>query len=356
VRAHNEWDPLEEVIVGRLEGATIPERHVVVARTIPWALSQVMRIVGGMRYPGFLVDPAQEELDGFIKLLEGCGITVRRPDVLDGRTRIHTPLWSSRGFMTACPRDGYLVVGEEIIETPMAWRCRHREGEAYRRLFEEYRQGGAQLTIAPRPTLPDALYDAHYVLPETGPPETFVVNELEPVFDAADFVRCGRDLFVLRSHVTNASGIAWLRAHLGADYRIHEVESTCNNPMHIDSTFMPLAPGKLLVNPEHIDVDRLPECIKGWDILVAPQPDGENSPILSMCSAWLSMNVLMLDARRVVVEASQPSMIKALEGWGFEPIPCAFKHYAAFGGSFHCATLDVRRRGELQSHFPDLDR
>jgi glycine amidinotransferase len=24
VNSHNEWDPLEEVIVGRLEGATIP--------------------------------------------------------------------------------------------------------------------------------------------------------------------------------------------------------------------------------------------------------------------------------------------------------------------------------------------
>jgi hypothetical protein len=28
VNSHNEFDPLEEVIVGRLEGATIPEWHV----------------------------------------------------------------------------------------------------------------------------------------------------------------------------------------------------------------------------------------------------------------------------------------------------------------------------------------
>jgi glycine amidinotransferase len=28
-----------------------------------------------------------------------------------------------------------------------------------------------------------------------------------------------------------------------------------------------------------------------------------------------------------------------------------FLHYAAFGGAFHCATLDVRRRGTLQSYF-----
>ncbi|MEV7083664.1 amidinotransferase, partial [Streptomyces sp. NPDC093516] len=30
VNSHNEWDPLEEIIVGRLEGATIPSGHPVV--------------------------------------------------------------------------------------------------------------------------------------------------------------------------------------------------------------------------------------------------------------------------------------------------------------------------------------
>lgn len=351
--AHNEWDPLEEVIVGRLEGATIPEGHVAVTRTIPRALAQVMRVVGGMRYPGFLVRPAQRELDQFIRLLLDAGVTVRRPDPLDGRAVIQTPWWRSRGFSTACPRDGFLVVGDEVIETPMAWRCRYVEGIAYRRLFREYAANGARWTVAPRPQLADALYDADYVLPERGPPDSYVINELEPVFDAADFVRCGRDLFVLQSHVTNQAGIGWLRQHLGPTYRIHEVVSTCPNPMHIDSTFMPLAPGKVLVNPDHIDVDRLPPILKSWDVLVAPHPDPVPGPLLSMCSAWLSMNVLMLDEKRVVVEESQPTMIRALRDWGFDPVPCGFRHYAAFGGSFHCATLDVRRRGGLQSYFPE---
>ena len=35
VNSHNEWDPLEEVIVGRLEGATIPSGHPVVTCNIP---------------------------------------------------------------------------------------------------------------------------------------------------------------------------------------------------------------------------------------------------------------------------------------------------------------------------------
>jgi len=75
------------------------------------------------------------------------------------------------------------------------------------------------------------------------------LTEFEPVFDAADFFRCGRDLFVTRSNVTNASGIEWLRRHLGDGYRIHEIESRCPNPMHIDTTILPLGPGKILINP-----------------------------------------------------------------------------------------------------------
>jgi len=73
-----------------------------------------------------------------------------------------------------------------------------------------------------------------------------------------------------------------------------------------------------------------------------------------MCSKWLSMNVLMLDERRVVVEKSQVSLQAKLEEWGFEPVPCSFNHYAPFGGSFHYATLDVRRRGTLRSYFCEV--
>lgn len=42
-----------------------------------------------------------------------------------------------------------------------------------------------------------------------------LTTEFEPCFDAANIIRCGRDLFVQRSHVTNRLGITWLRQHLG---------------------------------------------------------------------------------------------------------------------------------------------
>jgi glycine amidinotransferase len=70
-----------------------------------------------------------------------------------------------------------------------------------------------------------------------------------------------------------------------------------------------------------------------------------------MSSPWISMNVISLDERRVVVEEGEAPLIAKLRSWGFDPIPCPFRAFQAFGGSFHCATLDVRRTGELESYF-----
>lgn len=150
------------------------------------------------------------------------------------------------------------------------------------------------------------------------------------------------------------SGIAWLERHLETrGLRLHRIPSLCRQPMHIDSSFMPLAPGKVLINPEYVDIQRLPPILKRWDMLVAPRPDPVDDLMskISMCSPWTSINVLMLDERRVVVDASQSTLQRALRSWGFDPIPVPFLAYGPFGGAFHCATLDIRRRGPLQEYF-----
>jgi glycine amidinotransferase len=259
-----------------------------------------------------------------------------------------TPDWSQPGGLYgAMPRDVALVVGREIIEAPMAWRSRYFEIHAYRQLFREYFEAGAHWTAAPRPILADDLYNEAY---ESGwGDDRFVVTNREPTFDAADFIRCGQDIFVQRSHVTNHLGIDWVRRHLGPEYRVHELSFHDDSPMHIDATFMPLAPGKLLVNPER--VLEVPAMFRGWDVLAAPLPCIPSDHPMFMSSRWISMNMLMLDEERVVVERGEEPLIRALRSWGFTPIVCDFRHFNSFGGSFHCATLDVRRRGELRSYF-----
>ena len=143
-----------------------------------------------------------------------------------------------------------------------------------------------------------------------------------------------------------------MRRHLGPGFRVHEVQTRCSTPCHIDTTFVPLAPGKVLVNPDW--VTQLPECVRRWDVLVAPRPTyAALSPMAQphFTSQWLSMNVLSLDHERLLVDAQQTELMRSLRDWGFRPIPLPFDQVGAFGGSFHCVTLDVRRRGQLESYF-----
>jgi glycine amidinotransferase len=354
VNSFNEWDPLEEVIVGRLDGAVLPDGHVSVTSTMPQGITKSLKLIGGWRYPGFVMRRAQAELDNFIHILKSEGVIIRRPEYVNFKRKCKTPFWSARGYNVANPRDLLLLLGNEILEVPAAWRCRYFELTAYKKLLKEYWDGGAKWSAAPKPMLSDELYNDDYTVPTHDEPIRYAINESEPVFDAADFIRCGKDIFMTLSNVTNRAGLEWLRRHVGDRYNIHQLESKCRQPMHIDSSFMPMAPGKVLVNPEFIDVDKLPSILKSWDILIGPKPNPMDNfwyKVFGMTSKWIGMNVLMLDEKRVVCEASQTDMIKAFKDWGFEPIPCSYAHYAFFGGSFHCSTLDVRRRGTLQSYF-----
>jgi glycine amidinotransferase len=356
VSSYNEWDPLEEVIVGHVRGAMLPTRHI--AERV-WGNSRLGALIGrataGRPYPSYVIGKATEEVERFAELLAGEGVTVRRPDPVDHGRTYRTPEWSSHGFCTASPRDGLLVVGDQIIETAGAWRSRYFEVFAYRRILNDYFRRGARWTAAPRPRLDDKSYDPTFRPPKEGEPLRYVLTEEEPLLDAADFTRCGRDLFVIRSNTTNLAGIEWMRRHLGPDHRIHVVETRQRKPQHIDTTIVPLAPGKVMINPEFIDIDRLPPLLRKWDILVPPAPDPVQARGLDayvhLAGDWISLNVFMLDPKRVVVSAQQPSLIRAFESWGFTPVPTPFLHYKMFGAGLHCATLDVRRRGTLESYF-----
>lgn len=357
VNVWNEWDPLEEVILGTVEGACFPSWNIINKETIPPFAQDCLNEMherAGKPFPAEVIRAADEALNEFSNILKAEGVKIVRPQSVDYSTGFSTPNWSvSNGYCAANPRDVFLIIGNEIIESPMPDRGRYHETDAYRPLLMRYFQQGARWTAAPKPRLVDPQYDLTYKAPDAEEPMRYVVTELEPVFDAADFIRCGKDLFVQKSHVTNEAGIVWMRRHLGAAFQIHVVETRCRQPMHIDTTLMPLAPGKMLVNPDFIDVDKLPNILRKWDMLIAPRPNKKliTSSELQVVSDWMSMNVLMLDERRVVVEREEEPMIAALKNWGFEPIPCSFSAYYPFAGSFHCATLDVRRNGGLQSYF-----
>ena len=214
---------------------------------------------------------------------------------------------------------------------------------------------------APRPRLTDASYQAGYFdeitieerLERTAALD-FVTTEHEPLFDAADILRIGKDLFCQHGLTTNRRGMEWLQRHF-PDHRIHAVNFPGDPyPIHIDATFVPLRPGLVINNPKR----RLPDAQRAifeandWQILDAAPPAHNQPPPLCYSSVWLSMNVLALDSKTVVVEASEVYQQEQLDELGFEVIPVPFRGAYPFGGGLHCATGDVLRRGDCEDYFP----
>jgi len=204
---YNEWDSLEEVIVGRVEGAHIPPMTIEVKANTIEKWWDYFHKNSGKSFPLQHIQKAGEEIEEMCKILQHEGVIVRRPEILDHSKIYTTPDFSSSGLYAAMPRDFLIVIGDELIEAPMAWRSRFFEYRAYRPLIKEYFNQGAKWTAAPKPSMSDELYDKSY--PIQGVEDRnrltaegrFVTTEFEPCFDAADFIRAGTDIFVQRSQV-----------------------------------------------------------------------------------------------------------------------------------------------------------
>ena len=349
----NEWDPLEEVIVGIADNATVPIWSKWLESTTPDHAKWFFDKYGGQKFPDEMIANANKELDNLCSILKDLGVTVQRPKPMDFSKEVMTPWWKSRGLYATMPRDVMMVIGDTIIEAPMAWRERYFEIYAYRHLLNQYFKDGAKWLVAPKGTMDDEFYNAAYNSDEAvvDGERTFVVSENEVAFDAADFVRCGTDIFVQKSNVTNAMGIEWVRRQLPDVYAVHEVSFGDDYPMHIDTTIVPLCPGKLLINPSWVTKEQLPHQFEKWEIIEAPAPVHPYDSALYFSSDWLTINFLVIDEKRIIVEENEQPLIDVLSQHGFEPIPIPFRNFYPFGGSIHCATADIRRRGTLKSYF-----
>src|SRR5688572_14178920 len=83
VSSYNEWDPLEEVIVGVVEGAAFPPYHIAIAAPLPHNQRQTFRVNEGRHFPAEKLALAKQELEEFVHILEGEGVRVRRPTPSD---------------------------------------------------------------------------------------------------------------------------------------------------------------------------------------------------------------------------------------------------------------------------------
>lgn len=342
VSTHNEWDPLEEVVIGTMRNAQIPRVGADLFAVEFSNFGEPANVPSGP-YPQEVVETTEAELDVLAKSLEELGVKVRRPQPRDTAATFGTTDWESDGFYDYCPRDVLLTVGESIIETPMVLRSRFLEPNAYRSMLQEFLLSGSRWYSAPKPRLLDEFYVA-------GRPAGERLLNCEPAFDAANVLKMGTDILYLVSDSGNELGLKWLETMLGPEYTVHP----CRNmyaSTHIDSTIVPVRPGLVILNPERVTEDNMPEFMRSWDHIWAPElVDTGYVSEQPYSSTWIGMNLLTVAPGTVIVDDRQPEFIKLLESHGVETIPLRLTHSRTLGGSFHCVSLDIRRTGSLETY------
>lgn len=343
INSHTEWGRLKEVILGIPDNARIPviKNHDI--HCVDYANYETVEGLPGGYYSDQIVAETREDLNNFQKALEQEGVKVLRPEVKPTHLLHGTNDWRTDGYYNYCPRDSAIVIGDTLIETPMPLRSRYFETFGLRKIFKEYSKNGSRWISAPKPELTDELYDRSDLSKPT-------LTEFEPAFDAANVVKCGKDLFYLKSNSGNRWGGKWLQDTLGDKYRVHILDNVYAY-VHLDTSIMPLAPGKVLLNPERVNENNLPEYFKSWTKIYSEPPVG--TPFhehWAPASPWIGMNVLSLDENTVIVEVSQNDLIRQLESHGLRVMPVCMKHCRTLSGGPHCVTLDTVREDEYADY------
>jgi glycine amidinotransferase len=385
VNSWNEWDPLKRVIIGRPEGTNVPAPEPAWWYDLPKG-GYPLGSYGP--FPEEMVGAANEQMDYFVKQIEDRDAIVERIDIHP--FMFNKPYSSPLGWVQLNAhgvnnvRDVTMIHGNYIIEATTVRRSRVFERFNLRPIFERYFKEDPECVhfAAPMPMLTDESYvkNYYYDYENTWTDEDkrqrlydwgFQLTEKEPLWDAADAMRFGKDIFHQGSCVTNKGGMDWLKrmcASLGL--RLHHVlfdtpkekdHPDNYHPWHIDVNLVPLRPGLAMYNPDW--APRTPEVWElfkknDWELIPAARPTRVHKNKVYLTGlyegkSWISMNTFSMDPKTVFVEAGETAYCEQLDKLGIEVVPIPYEKVIPFGGALHCTTLDVYREGGCEDYFPN---
>jgi N-dimethylarginine dimethylaminohydrolase len=302
INSCNEWDPLEQCVVGIATDANWPVSDPVFSLESQKTLWTETPVPSGP-VPQHIIDEANEDLDALVAVLTQHGVDVVRPTPFNFQAH--------DGMYNYCPRDRFLVWGDTIVDPAMMYPCRDMELQCYHDLVDTA---------------------THYLhMPR---------NE-GMTLDAANVCRLGNDWLFLESASGNRAAYNWLCAQ----FPQINIE-LCNfyAGVHIDSTVVPLRDRLVLLNGSRVNKDNCPKVFDHWDKIYVDDVVAQNFYNYPYASKWIAMNMLVVNPSTVIVDKYQTELIRILEQWNFTVIPLELRHSRTLGGGFHCVTLDTRRR------------
>jgi glycine amidinotransferase/scyllo-inosamine-4-phosphate amidinotransferase 1 len=304
IYSENEWDPLQEVIIGTADHANWPESDIdfksSMTETCGWKETKFR--FGPVSQE--IVDRANLSLDKFSAVLGSLGVKVHRP--------LHRNYTALNQFYGYCPRDTVLVVGDTVIRTPTRYTSRRSEWETM-----------------------SHVWDSHRLISPEDP---------AAVFDAANVCRLGQDLLYLVSETGNLAGARWLQDCLGKEYRVHVLDNLYSG-VHIDSTIVPVREGLVVLNAGRVTNDNVPAALKDWDKIWISADELAFQPFdhYPYASNWIGLNFLMVNPNLAIVDPKQETLRKKLAQHGVDSIGVDLTESRTLGGGHHCCSLDTLR-------------
>ena len=322
----NEWDPLKEVIVGKVYN---PDD---------------MNFIEDIDFRNNIQRILAESEEDFIiltQILQSYGVKVHRPDCkFTGKFL----------YPAVCPRDMHVVYGEQTFGTIGGDPNRYYESS----YFEDIVLGlGLPFEKMPRPNLPD------YYLP-------YRENKEKILYHAANILKCGDALLYTKPWNTQKDypltrqfgrgtykGLQWLQDRIDANWI--EIEESG----HADGKIALIKPGLLLC----WRLSDIPKELEDWDSIVVPkiplpeqfwqgslQPMRKNK-VNSWLNSWIGhvdetvfdINVISISPEVVLTNGYNKEVAAQLKRYGVEMVPFNFRNRFFWDGGLHCVTLDLVR-------------
>lgn len=367
------WDPLKLCVVGR---AYPPEYFSWVKNTKARKIFEQIAV------------ETEEDFQQLIKKIEEFGTEILRPEIestlfIDQIPRQKPPV---------TPRDHMVMIGKVLYSNISTYDFGHFYYNAKQADWPEC------ASYEDIDNLPSAIQKkcrqlhSHYknTIKLTGYENIFrtladnnniIKTFVDPHITGPMVSRIGKDLYFGTYDLNHE--IDALQHIVDKEFPRHR-NHVVNTGGHSDSTFCPICPGFII---SLYDVPTYQKTFPDWEVLYLDRsalganskffaampftkgrwwiPNIEHTDLVTeivetYMNDWIGnvqetvfdVNMLIVDAKNVIVNAYNKTVFQALARYGITPHVVSFRHRFFWDGGIHCLTNDLHRAGVMQDFFP----
>lgn len=301
ISVHNEWSRLEAVILGISPELYFPAMPPIELEPVnPWWQRALCMIVKGRRVPAWITRKYAAELETLRNVLLEHGVTVHRPVPITPLAE--EPLGLGQMFV----RDPMMAVGNTLIVGQLQIEMRRKERRGLDPLLSALAGDNARVVSVSSGDIflegGDVIVDLPYV-----------------------YVGVGK-------YASTIKGVEWLQSQLGTAVKVVPVTLAVAGILHLDCCMTLIGPRLGIIRRESL-INPLPPPLDTYEFIEVDARTRQE----------LGTNVLVLDAKTIIVQSRHVQLQQGLRERGFRVIPLDFSWHARLGGAFRCATAPIRR-------------